>query len=375
MKIGFVLDDTLDTTDGVQQYILLLGSWLVKNGHDVHYLTTTSTRADVANVHSLGKHVRIKFNRNVVPLVLPSSPRKIAEVLRREQFDVLHVQMPYGPAFGSRVISLAPKKTAVVGTFHIAPYSMTEKALSKVLGYWLKPTIQHLDTVMSVSKPAQELAQQSFNLKSTIVPNMVDVKSYKLTNKLNRHQPAELIFVGRLVERKGCEHFIKSLNLLQLPFHATIVGDGNQRKKLEKLVSKLNLKANVTFAGFVSEDKKRKLLSKADIAVFPSTGGESFGIVLVEAMAAGSCLVLAGNNPGYSSVLGSLPESLVAPADYQKFAEKLTLYIENTTKAKALYNQQQKLIKQYDVEEVAQKVLAAYQKAVAKHARKTHTKV
>lgn len=373
MKIGFVLDDTLDSTDGVQQYVLLLGLWLQEHGHEVHYLTTQSARNDISNLHSLGKHLRIKFNRNVVPLVLPSSPKKIAAVLERQQFDVLHVQMPYGPAFGARVVSLAPKTTAIVGTFHIAPYSMTEKALSKVLGYWLKPTIQHLDAVMSVSKPAQALAKESFGLSSVIVPNMVDVKSYRLAGKRNQHDPARMIFVGRLVQRKGCEHFINSLSFLSMSFQASIVGEGNQRAKLEKLTKKLQLDKQITFHGFVSEVKKRQLLASADIAVFPATGGESFGIVLVEAMAAGSCVVLAGNNAGYSSVLGPLPEALFDPTNHQQFTQILTTYIESPTASQKLYNAQQQLVQQYDVHQVAEKVLEIYQKAVAKRHQKSHT--
>lgn len=374
MKVGFVLDDSLDGADGVQQYILLLGSWLARHGHDVHYLTTQSSRTDIKNLHSLGKHLRIKFNRNVVPLVLPASAKRITEVLQREQFDVLHVQMPYGPAFGARVISLAPASTAVVGTFHIAPYSKTEKALSSVLGYWLKPSKVHLDAVMSVSAPAQRLATDSFGLTSTIIPNMVDVASYRLAEALNRHEPTRLIFVGRLVERKGCEHLIRSLTMVKTPFKLTVVGDGNQREKLVKLCHKLKLNEVITFAGFVDESQKRKLLSQSDMAIFPATGGESFGIVLIEAMSAGSCIVLAGNNPGYASVMGDTPEALVDPLDHHSFAKDIETYIQDKTKAHNLYKAQQKLVKQYDVEAVAPAVLGIYQKAIANRAKKSHTK-
>lgn len=373
MKVGFVLDDSLDVADGVQQYVLLLGSWLAKHGHSVHYLTTKSARTDVDNLHSLGKQLRIKFNRNVVPLVLPSSPRKITEILQRQQFDVLHVQMPYGPAFGARVIALAPSSTAIVGTFHIAPYSKTEKTLSSILGYWLKPTKVHFDAVMSVSSPAKELAAESFGLTSIIVPNMVDVSSYRLRKELNSHNPPNVIFLGRLVERKGCEHFIKSLALMNLPFQAVIIGDGNQRLKLQQLVKKLSLTSQVSFVGFVSEAEKRKLLSQADMAVFPATGGESFGIVLIEAMAAGSCLVLAGNNPGYSSVMASASEALINPLDHQEFASTMENFLKNRSKAEKLYAVQQKLVKQYDVQTVAPKILEVYQKAIAKRGKKSHT--
>lgn len=374
MKIGLVLDDTLDTADGVQQYILSLGTWLSQHDHEVHYLVARSHRTDIANLHTLSKHLRVKFNRNVVPLTLPTSPKAIASLLAHERFDVLHIQMPYNPAFGARVISLAPHATAVVGTFHIAPYARTEKALSKVLGYWLKPTVRHFDAVMSVSGPAQQLAEESFGLHSVIVPNMVDIQSYRLKTTLQQHQPPHIIFVGRLVQRKGCEHFIKSLPLLTSSFRATIVGDGNQRARLEKLVTSEGISDKVTFVGFVSEAKKRQLLASADMAVFPATGGESFGIVLIEAMAAGSCVVLAGNNPGYTSVLGKLPHSLVEPTNHKLFANTIETYLTDRTAAQQLYTAQQKLVREFDVPVVASKVLAVYKKAVAKRLSRSHTK-
>lgn len=373
MKIGFVLDDTLDTADGVQQYVLLLGSWLSAHGHDIHYLTARSDRKDVDNVHSLGRYLRLKFNRNIVPLVLPTSPRKIARLLTREKFDVLHVQMPYSPAFGARVVSLAPPETAVVGTFHIAPYAKSEYRLSTLLGYWLKPTRKRFDAVVSVSVAARDFARQSFGLDSTVVPNMIDIQKYKLNGSLKIHRPVRIIFVGRLVERKGCRHLIKSLALVNEPFRATIVGDGNQRPRLESLARSLKLNEKITFAGFVSESKKRQLLRQADIAVFPATGGESFGIVLLEAMAAGSCVVLGGNNPGYTSVLGSLPESLFSPTDHDEFAARLTACIQNKATAHALYSAQQTLVQQYDVNTVASHVYRIYQKAIANRQQKLHT--
>lgn len=374
MKIGFVLDDTLDTPDGVQQYVLLLGNWLQQQGHEVHYITTASQRDDVQHLHAIGRNLRIKFNKNVVPFVLPTSPRKIAAVLEHEQFDILHIQLPYHPGFGARVISLAPPQTAIVGTFHIAPYSATEQTLTRVLGYWMKPTKPKFDAVMSVSKPAQKLAQESFGLRSQIVPNMVDVASFRLGKSLNHHAPPKIIFLGRLVPRKGCEHFIKSLALLQQPFQATIIGDGNQRAKLEQLVASHQLDRQVTFAGFVSEAKKRKLLSQADMAVFPATGGESFGIVLIEAMAAGSCVVLAGNNPGYSSVMGSLPQALFDPTNHAEFAETMTRYLENQAAASKLYAAQQQLVQQYDVETVGAQVIDVYNGALAKRQVRSHNK-
>ncbi len=373
MKIGFVLDDTLDTADGIQQYILLLGSWLTDHGHDVHYLVATSRRNDRPNIRSLARQFRVKFNRNVVPLALPTSARKIASVLDWEKFDVLHIQLPYNPAFGARVVGLCPPGTALIGTFHIMPYAKTEEFLTKVLGYWLKPTLGRFDQVISVSPPAQQFARQTLKLESVVVPNMVDIKEFKLVEKKPDNQVPHLVFIGRLVERKGCHHFLRALALLDRPFKVTIIGDGSQRSKLQRLAEKLRLNEKLEFVGFVSESRKRQVLSQADIAVFPSTGGESFGIVLIEAMSAGSCVVLAGNNPGYSSVMSKAPDSLFDPTDHQGFAAKISEVINNPSVADKLYKQQQKLVKQFDVGVVSKQIVNIYQKAIDKRTEKQHT--
>src|SRR6185369_17609889 len=92
MKIGLVLDDTLDTPDGVQQYVVRVGSWLAAHGHDVHYLVGHTTRHDVQNVHSLSRNLRVKFNGNRMSMPLPASPRRLRAFFATQKFDVLHVQ-------------------------------------------------------------------------------------------------------------------------------------------------------------------------------------------------------------------------------------------------------------------------------------------
>lgn len=374
MKLAFVLDDTLDTHDGVQQYVLLLASWLQAHDHEVHFLVSKTTRTDLNNLHDLSKHLRLKFNRNTVPFVLPTSPKKIAALLEREQFDVLHVQMPYHPAFGARVIDLAPPSTAIVGTFHIAPYAKRERSLSKLLGWVQKPSVRRFDAIMSVSEPAQELLKTSYKVESTIVPNMVDAASYRLRTKRTTTSPPEIVFLGRLVERKGCQHFIQALARLKQPFQATIIGDGPLRAKLEASVQSHNLGSHIKFVGRVSEKDKRALLSKASIAIFPATGGESFGIVLLEAMAAGPCVVMAGDNPGYRSVMGSISEAMIDPTDHESFAKRITSFMTDQKLAQTVYDQQQALVSQFDVNAVAPKVLAVYHRAVASAHKKSHTR-
>jgi phosphatidyl-myo-inositol alpha-mannosyltransferase len=123
MKIAFALDDTLDTPDGVQQYVLSLGSWLAAQGHNVHYLVGNTTRNDVTNVHPLSRNWKVRFNGNRMSIPLPVSRHKLRAFLAEQQFDVLHVQVPYSPFLAGQLMRAAPASTAIIGTFHILPYS------------------------------------------------------------------------------------------------------------------------------------------------------------------------------------------------------------------------------------------------------------
>lgn len=370
MKIAYVLDDTLDSSDGVQQYIIELSGEMKRLGHEVHYIVGQTKRSDISNIHSFARNKRVRFNKNVVSIPYPVSPKKVRALLSEQNFDVIHVQMPYSPMLAARVISLAHEKTAIVGTFHIAPYSRIERFASRLLGYMLRPNIRLFDEIISVSSPAAILAQQTFHVSSQVIPNMVNVDFYK-KNRQSGKKKHHFVFVGRLVPRKGCIHFIDALAKVKkhIPdFTAAIVGTGPEEKKLKQRVIQLDLKKHITFAGYVSEEEKAKHLAASSIAVFPATGGESFGIVLLEAMAAGS-LVLGGNNPGYRSVLESVPETICSASE---FSDKIIQFSDDKSAYLNLLRKQQQLLGTFDAPVVAEKVLEVYNRALAKRTPFSH---
>lgn len=379
MKIGFVLDDSLDKADGVQQYVLTLGTWYRTKGHDVHYLVGETARTDIPNVHSLSRNVRAKFNQNRVSTPLPASRSKIKALLDQQQFDVLHVQMPYSPLLAARVVMAAAPTTAVVGTFHIIPFSKIEALATATLGLVLRLPNRRFDAIYSVSEPAQHFSRKAFRLASQVLPNAVNVSFYKSAKPYARYTDSTvtIVFLGRLVERKGCMHFLEALERLHSQHkldrvRVLICGKGPLQNKLEAYVKLKHLGHVVHFAGFVSEEEKAKYLSSADIAVFPSTGGESFGIVLIEAMAAGSKVVLAGNNIGYSSVLHDKPDQLLDPTDINAFARKLHHFISSSKAQNGAMKWQQERVKQYDVKVVGKQLLSTYETMIAKRRQTNH---
>lgn len=372
MKIGFVLDDSLDKTDGVQQYVLALGRWLSEKGHEVHYLVGESHRNDLAHVHSLSKNIQVHFNENRMSTPLPANRRKIKNLLNDVDFDVLHVQMPYSPFLAGRIIKLASKKTAIVGTFHIIPYSWPERLGMFVLGNFMRKNQKRIDRIFAVSAPANKHAKKMSHAKTIILPNVIDNSKFTQAKPFKKYDDGKvnIVFLGRLVERKGCFLLLKTLDKLHRAKMLTnvrvlICGKGPLRRELEDFVYKNKLGSVVHFKGFISEHDKPKILAGAQIAVFPSTGGESFGIVLLEAMAAGSEVVLAGNNRGYKWVLGKNKDQLFNPRDVNKFAAILRHYILNARARQNALKWQKPYVKQFDVNLIGPELLVYYNQAIA----------
>jgi len=367
MKIGIVLDDTLDKPDGVQQHVLTVGTWLTKQGHEVHYLVANTDRKDIPNLHSLGRFINVKYNKNNVRTPLPANRGKIRALLNQENFDVLHVQLPYSPFLAKQVIKYASKQTAVIGTFHILPASRLHGYSNKLLRAILGRSIRRFDEIVAVSEPAVHFARKAYGISARYLPNPIDVGSFRSGKRLGKYNARKLniVFLGRLVTRKGILELIDAYNTLPdnlaSQTRLIICGKGPLKARAKALVKEGR---SVIFEGFVSESDKPNFLASADIAVFPSTGGESFGIVLIEAMAAGAKVVIGGNNPGYMSILGAQPYLLFNPRDRDNFVEHLTMFINDTKMREKMYSWQQETVGQYDINVVGPKLLDIYDKAV-----------
>lgn len=374
MKIGLVFDDSLDKTDGVAQYVLITGQWLAEHGHDVHYLVGQTVRKDIKQLRSLSRNVRVRFNKNRMSMPLPASKRRIRELLRREQFDVLHIQMPYSPALAGRIIAEADADTAIVGTFHILPYSRLVHMANKLLGAVQRRTLRRFDAVMSTSPPAATFAGATFGIDSTVVPLGIPLDRFFDAAPFERFENTRnIVTIGRLVQRKGCQYLLaaiaalKQQDRLATDVHVVICGDGPLEQQLKQYVQAHRLAEYVSFEGFIDEADKPRYLASADIAVYPSTGGESFGIVLLEAMAAARGAVLGGNNPGYASVIGERAEALFDPADTAALADTLYTLLEDKKARTTAHNWQRKHIQQFDISVVGRQIVEIYEQALRKH--------
>lgn len=372
LKIGFVVDDSFDRPDGVQQYVYRTGAWLSAQGHEVHYLASTTTRQDVPHIHELTRNVGVRFNGNNLRTPLPASRDLIRRLLDREQFDVLHVQMPYSPFLAGRVIAAAGSETAVVGTFHILPRTKLAAVASKALAVWCQRTLRQFDSVTSVSPAVQDFAKRAFGIMSHVIPIGISLEEFQVAQPFPKKQKwvANILFLGRLVPRKGCKQLLLAVEQLARdrsvpPFHLTVCGKGPLEDDLHRFVKEHKLTRYVTFRNSVSEKVKPRYYASADITVFPSMGGEGFGIVLVEAMASGESAVIAGENGGYRSVLEACPAPvLFDPKDVPALATLIRTLLTDHAMRRHIADWQHHHSKQFDIARTGQQITRMYLSAL-----------
>jgi phosphatidylinositol alpha-mannosyltransferase len=368
MRVAFVLDDSLDPPDGVQQYIVTLGKWLADQGHYVAYIVADTERNDIDHVYSLGAFITTRFNGNVVRTPSPVPYNRIRAALAEIQPDIIHVQMPYSPFLAARVIKSAGPATAVVGTFHILPTDIAGAAANHALAIALRGSLRRFDGVVAVSQAAADFARRAYGLRPRVIPNTIDVSRFAVSAKQREHGKIRIVFLGRLVPRKGVMSLIESFNELpdDVADRAELVigGRGPLTTSAQRLAG---ANRTIKFAGFVPEDEKAKFLAGADIAVFPSTGGESFGIILLEAMAAGAGTVIAGDNPGYRSVMGGMPDAMVDASNIRSIQLKLIELIKSPSKRNQLALKQRHIAARHDVTVIGPELLSWYADCAAGH--------
>jgi phosphatidylinositol alpha-mannosyltransferase len=221
--------------------------------------------------------------------------------------------------------------------------------------------------MMSVSRCAARFARETYGIDSRVVPNMIDTACLRALAGPRRSasRTTRIVYLGALVERKGPDRLLEAFIRLRGDHPSltlTIAGEGPLRRHLERRVAGAGCGSAVRILGEVGEREKAELLGGAEVACFPSHHGESFGIVLLEAIAAGSEAVLAGDNPGYAELFSTCPEAVcdAAPASLHRRLEWLLDPCERW----ALRNKQQHILRSHRLEDVTGRVLGIYEEAL-----------
>ncbi len=372
LTIGLVIDDSLDRPDGVQQHVLTLGRWLTGKGHTVHYLTSTTQRSDLPRIHSLARNLPMTFNGNRLGIPIAADRKAIAQLFRDVTFDVLHINMPYSPLLAGKIIAAAPPSTTIVGTFHIMPWNTLTSVGTHLLGAIQRRQLGRFRQVIAVSTPAAEFAAKALRVDPIVIGNPVRVLGFSqardaelaLRDEQPEGQPVKIFFLGRLVERKGILELLAAAarlrELTTTPFELVVGGKGPLQDTCLRYVAETNLDDITTFLGYVAEDDKAELLAAADIVALPSTGGESFGISVVEALAACRGAVIAGDNAGYRTVMEGLENQLIDATNTEAFAQLLQGFVEDPQRRDDASAKQVETAQRFDVDYIGRRVIEIY---------------
>ncbi len=349
---------------GVQECVASVADELEARGHEVRIITPKPRgyKGRVPKrILTAGMSANLRAFLSTQTQVSASiDTDAIKRMLDEEQFDVLHFHEPWVPIVSRQVLTRS--KSANIATSHAKmPDGLTTKAIANMFNSYTKFLIRHIHAYSAVSEPAAEYVRSFIEEKIEIIPNGIDLKKYKPSPRKETKQKT-ILYIGRLEKRKGVIHLLEAYKELSKHHHdvqLVIAGDGELRPGFEQWVKDHRV-PRVKFLGFVSERRKHSLLNNADVFCSPALYGESFGIVLLEAMAMG-LVTVAGNNPGYASVMqGDGQGSLVDPRDTKAFANKLENYLYNQKLRNSWQKWAKDYVKQFDYPKIVDKYEQLY---------------
>jgi phosphatidylinositol alpha-mannosyltransferase len=374
MKIALVSPYDFSYPGGVCRHIASLEYHFTRMGHDVRIIAPASSPVTGYDGRFIpvGKPRPVPTSGSVARITISLTlANKVKHILETEKFDVVHLHEPLAPMLCTTFLRFS--RTCNIGTFHAAEAKPSYRwAKPLMVGRFFKKWFRRLDGRIAVSKPAMDFINKYYPSTYQIIPNGIEVAEYSpAVSPLPQYMDGKtnILFLGRAEKRKGLEYLIKAYSLVK-PDHPDIrliivSPVSRSRKKYEDQVADAKLEDVVFVDGRkVSDTEKPRYYSTADIYCAPATGHESFGIVLLEAMASGKPVV-ASNISGYASVLADGAEGiLVPPRQEVPLARALTRLI--TDKKLAAEMGQKGLAKaaNYGWEQIAVKILEFYQKTI-----------
>jgi phosphatidylinositol alpha-mannosyltransferase len=335
VKVGIVSQSYYPRPGGVTEVVHYTAKILRERGHDVTIITTrySGDARDEKGVIRIGRNVLVPMNGAWVNMTVGVGLRdRLRGIFEREAFDVVHTHCPLVPTLPLLTFSAVSPGQKLVGTFHAAaeknlPYQLLNRPLSR--------RIERLDCRMAVSEAARAFINKYFPGRYEIVPNGIDCgRFHPGVQPIERFMDGTLniLFVGRMDRRKGVPYLMRALPALRRRYRGRIrlilVGERGLRTLL--LPRPLDLGGvELVFVGRVSPEMLPRYYATADVFCSPAIGQESFGIVLLEAMASGKPIV-ASDIPGYRTVATSGDEAiLVPPRNPERIADALLALAEN----------------------------------------------
>ena len=376
MKIGIVYPYDMSRGSGVGEIVYATQAELRRRGHDAIIITPKplsyeGDEPDRDHMIFIGGSTDFNSPLNTMIQVSASVNARIEEVLNREKFDILHFHEPWVPFLSRQILSRS--KAVNVATFHATlPNTPMSRTVIKAVTPYTKSIIKYIDEFTAVTESAAEYVCTMTDAPVAIIPPGIDLKKYQPpARRIDSKDSKQILYIGRLENRKGVKYLIQALKTLSEKkpnVSLIIVGDGPDREKLQSLTRQLELEDRVTFAGYITDEQKIKYLHESDLFCAPALYGESFGVVLLEAMATG-LVTVAGNNIGYSSVMQGLGAiSLVSPKDIEEFARRLDLLLHESSLRRLWRNWAKDELSQYDYSRIVDQYVEVYEQAYERHA-------
>ncbi len=378
MKIALVSPYDIAYPGGVVNHVAALEREFTKMGHTVRVIAPASKNVPLFGDRfiPIGKPRPIPTIGSVVRIAISVRlASTIKKVLEEEKFDIIHLHEPFMPMLCSAILRFS--NTVNVGTFHACQGRPSYGIAWPFSTYILHRRARKLHGKIAVSKPAMDFVEKWVKGPYTIIPNGIDLEHYNpevtpfpeyLDGKQN------ILFVGRLERRKGLMYLLKAFRRVKSELPNTrliVVGPGTVlRKRYENWVSR-NHVPDVVFTGFASYEDLPRYYRTADIYCSPATGGESFGIVLLEAMAMKKPVV-ASNIEGYATVINNGADGvLVPPKDDRALAAAIVSLLKDERKRQELGERGRITAMKYRWADIAKNVYDFYLKTITEQKGKS----
>ncbi|MEC3918278.1 glycosyltransferase family 4 protein [Nocardia sp. CDC160] len=361
MRIGMVCPYSFDVPGGVQAHVVELAQVLIERGHKVSVLAPAADDTPLPDfVVSAGKAVAIPYNGSVARLSFgPTAYTRIRRWIAENDFDVLHIHEPNAPSLSMLALKIA--EGPIVATFHT---STTKSLVLSTFQGVLRPYHEKISGRIAVSELARRWQVEALGGDAVEIPNGVDVPAFAHAPLLAGYpRPGRsVLFLGRFDEpRKGMEVLLGALPELvrrHPDLEVLIVGRGDEDRLRREAGENAR---HLRFLGQVSDAEKASAMRSVDVYVAPNLGGESFGIVLVEAMAAGTAVV-ASDLDAFRRVLRDGSAGMLVPVgDSGELARAIDTMLTDDTRREDYIRTANQVVGEYDWPVVAEQILRVYE--------------
>ncbi|MEU0543069.1 glycosyltransferase family 4 protein [Nocardia sp. NPDC005978] len=361
MRIGMVCPYSFDVPGGVQSHVVELAQVLIERGHKVSVLAPAAEDTPLPDfVVSAGRAVAIPYNGSVARLSFgPTAYTRIRRWIAENDFDVLHIHEPNAPSLSMLALKIA--EGPIVATFHT---STTKSLVLSTFQGVLRPYHEKISGRIAVSELARRWQVEALGGDAVEIPNGVDVPAFANAPVLDGYpRPGgSVLFLGRFDEpRKGMDVLLGALPELvrrHPEVEVLIVGRGDEDRLRREAGANAS---HLRFLGQVTDEEKASAMRSADVYCAPNIGGESFGIVLVEAMAAGTAVV-ASDLDAFRRVLRDGTAGMLVPVgDSDQLAEALDTVLTDADRREELIRTANQVVGEYDWPVVAEQILRVYE--------------